>query len=192
MHDEWPLTLKFPTVYNKRGATKNTQCPDKPLRCKAFRASFTLSAAGHIASGDAEGGGDFPLGQGHGAPQAVAQADNLRLPGGEPLPDKPVEPQGVVPVVKVLQHGVVHAHHVHELEGVAVLVGVDGVGEGDFPLELFLAAEVHEDFVFNAPGGVGSEAGPLGWVEAGDAFNQSDGADGNQVLLVGVLGVVFL
>ena len=54
--------LKFPTVYNKRGATKNIQCPDKPLHCKASRASFTLSAAGYIAPGDAEGGGDFPLG----------------------------------------------------------------------------------------------------------------------------------
>ena len=40
---------KFPTAYNKRGATGNTRCPDKPLLRRAFRASFTLSAAGHIA-----------------------------------------------------------------------------------------------------------------------------------------------
>ena len=99
--------------------------------------------AGHIAPGDAEGGGDLPLSQGHGASQAVAEADNFCLPGGEALPDQLVESQGVVPVVEVLQHGVVHAYDVHELEGVSVLVGVDGVGEGDLALELFLAAEVH-------------------------------------------------
>ena len=145
---------------------------------------------GDIASGDAEGGGNLPLGQGHGAPQAVAEADNLRLPGGEALPDEAVEPDGVVPVVEVLQHGVVHPHDVHELEGVSVLVGVDGVGEGHLPLELFLTPEVHEDFVFDAPGGVGGQAGPFGGVEAGDALDETDGADGNQVLLVGALGVV--
>ncbi len=108
-------SLNFPAVYNKRDATPNTQCPDKPLHCKAFRASFTLSAAGYIAPGDAEGGGNLPLGQRYGAPQAVAEADNLRLPGGEALPDQLVKPQGVVPVMKVLQHGVVHAHDIHEL-----------------------------------------------------------------------------
>ena len=133
--------------YNNGGATKNIQCPDKPLPRKAFRASFTLSAAGHIASGDTEGGGDFSLGEGDSSPQTVAQADDFRLPGGEALPDQLVEPQGVVPVVEVLQHGVVHAYDVHELEGVSVLVGVDGVGEGDLPLELLLAPEVHEDFI---------------------------------------------
>ena len=183
--------LKFPTIYNNHGATKNIQCPDKPLRCKAFRASFTLSAAGHIAPGDAEGGGDLPLGQGYGAAQAVAKPDDFRLPGGEALLDQLVKPQGVVPVVEVLQHGVVHPHDVHELEGVSVLVGVDGVGEGHLPLELFLTPEVHEDFVFDAPGGVGGQAGPFGGVEAGDALDEADGADGNQVLLVGALGVVF-
>ena len=54
-----------------------------------------------------------------------------------------MEPQGVVPVVEVLQHGVVHAYDVHQLEGVAVLVGINGVGKGDLPLELLLPPEVH-------------------------------------------------
>lgn len=117
------------------------------MRRKAFRASFTLSAAGYIAPGDAEGGGDLPLGQGHGAPQAVAEADDLGLPGGEALLDQPVEPEGVVPVLEVLQHGIVHAYDVHKLKGVAVLVSVDGFGEGDLPLELLLAPEIHQYFI---------------------------------------------
>ena len=158
---------------------------------KAFRASFTLAAARYIGPGDAEGGGDFPLGQGDGAPQPVPQADDLGLPGGQALVHQAAEPEGRVPVVKVLQHGVVHPHHVHQLQGVALLVRLDGVGEGDLPLELFLAAEVHEDLVFDAPGGVGGQAGALVGVEAGDPLDEADGADGDQVLLVGALGVVF-
>ncbi len=108
--------------------------PGQALSFKAFRASFTLAAAGYIAPGDAEGGGDLPLGQRHGAPQAVAETDDLGFSCGQALLHQSVEPEGVVPVVEVLQHGVVHAHDVHQLEGAAVLVGVDGVGEGDLPL----------------------------------------------------------
>ncbi len=142
--DEWPpISPKFPTIYNKHGATKNIQFPDKPLRCRAFLASFTLSAAGYIAPGYPEGRGNFPLGQGHGASQTVTEADDLGLPGGKALLDQLMEPQGVVPVVEVVQHGVVHADNVYELEGVAVLVRVDGVGKGDLALELLLAPEVH-------------------------------------------------
>lgn len=135
--------LKFPTVYNKHGATKNIQCPDKPLRCKAFRASFTLVAAGYIAPGNAEGSGDLPLGQRHGASQAIAETDDFRFPLREALPNQLMEPEGVVPVMKVFQHSVVHADNIHELEGISVLIGVNGVGEGNLSLELFLAPEVH-------------------------------------------------
>ena len=182
---------KISTTYNNHGATKNFQCPDKPLHCKAFRASFTLSAAGYIAPGDAEGGGNLPLGQRYGAPQAVAEADNFRLPGGKALPHQLVEPQGVVPVMEVLQHGVVYADDIHQLEGVSVLVRVNGVGKGDLPLEFFLSAEVHEDFILNAPGGVSSQAGALGRVKAGNPLDEADGADGDQVFLIGTLGVIF-
>ena len=150
-----------------------------------------LLDAGYIGPGDAEGGGDLPLGQGDGAPQPVPQADDLGLPGGQALVHQAAEPEGRVPVVEVLQHGVVHPHHVHQLQGVALLVRLDGVGEGDLPLELFLAAEVHEDLVFDAPGGVGGQAGALIGVEAGDPLDEADGADGDQVLLIGTLGVVF-
>ena len=159
---------------------------------KAFRASFTLSAAGHIAPGDAEGGGDLPLGQGHGAAQAVAQADDLGLPFGEALSNQLVEADGIVPVMEVLQHRVVHTDNVHKLQGIAVFIRVNGVGKGHLALQLFLPSEVHQDFIFNAPGGIGGKAGALGGVKAGNAFNEADGADGNQVLLVGALGVILL
>ena len=184
--------LEIFSVYNNRGATPATHEAQKVLSHKAFRASFTLAASLYIAAGDAEGGGDLPLRQGDGAPQAVPQADDLGLPVRQALIHQPSEPQGAVPVVEVLQHGVVHAHHVHQLQGVALLVRLDGVGEGDLPLELFLAAEVHEDLVFDAPGGIGGQPGPLLRIKTGDALDQADGADGDQVLLVSALGVVLL
>ena len=53
------------------------------------------------------------------------------------------------------------------------------------------AAPLREDSIFNAPGGIGGQPGPLGGVEAGDALDEADGSDGNQVLLIGALGVVF-
>ena len=189
------MTAYLPKIfatYNNCGATPVTHEARKVFSHKAFRASFTLAAAGDIAPGDAEGGGHLPLRQGNGAPQAVPQADDPGLPGGQAGVHQLPEPQGAVPVVDVVQHGVIHAHHVHQLQGVALLVGVDGVREGDLPLELLLAAEVHEDLIFDTPGGVGGESCPPVRIEAGDPLDESDGADGDQILLVGVLGVVLL
>ena len=157
---------------------------------KAFRASFTLAAAGYIGPGDAEGGGDLPLGQGNGPPQTVPQADDLGLPGGQALVDQAAELERCVPVVEILQHGVIHPYHVHQLQGVALLVRVDGIRQGDLTLELFLAAEVHQDLVFNTPGGVGGQSGALLWVKAGDPLDEADGADGDEILLIGALGIV--
>ena len=106
-----------------------------------------LFDAGYIGPGNPEGGGNFPLGQGDGAAQPVPQANDLRLPGGQTLPDDLVEPERAVPVVDIVQHGVIHAHHIHQLEGIALLVCLNGIRQRDFSLELFLAAEVHENFV---------------------------------------------
>ena len=157
---------------------------------KAFRASFTLAASLYIGPGDAEGGGDLPLGQGDGTPQPVPQADDLGLPGGQALVDQAAEPERRVPVMEILQHSVVHPHHVHQLQGVALLVRVDGVGQGDLTLELFLAAEVHQDLIFNTPGGVSGQPGALLRVKAGDPLDEADGADGDEILLIGTLGIV--
>ena len=164
----------------------------KALFHKAFRASLTLAAAGYIAAGDAEGDGDLPLGQGDRAAQPIPQADDLGLPGGQTFPHQAADPQGAVPVVDVVQHGVIHPHHVHQLQGVALFVGVDGVGEGHLALELLLAAEIHQDLIFNAPGGVGGQPGALRRVKAGDPLDEADGPNGDQVLLIGALGIVFL
>lgn len=69
--------LNFLATYNNGGATPNMTDARKPLIFKAFRASLTLVPAGYIAPGDAECGGDLPLGQGDGAAKTVPQTDDL-------------------------------------------------------------------------------------------------------------------
>ena len=106
---------KFLTVYNNGGATLIWPMPGQACIFKAFRASFTLMAAGYVRPADAKGGGHFPLGQGDRASQAVAQTDDLRFPGRQVGFDQLMEQQGAVPGVDVLQHGVIHAYHIHQL-----------------------------------------------------------------------------
>ena len=50
---------------------------------------------------------------------------------------------------------------------------------------------MHQDLIFHAPGGIGGKPCPFGGIEGGDAFDQADGADGDQILLVRGLGIVF-
>lgn len=73
---------------------------------------LTLVPAGYIAAGDAEGGGYLSLGQGNGAAQPVAKADDLRLPGSKALGHQSVQLPGAVPVVEIVQHGIIHSHDV--------------------------------------------------------------------------------
>ena len=50
---------------------------------------------------------------------------------------------------------------------------------------------MHQYLVFHAAGGVGGKPCALGCVEGGDALDEPDGADGDQIFLIGTLGVVF-
>lgn len=171
---------------------KTTRCPDKSLRCKAFRASFTLSAAGHIAPGDAAALGDLALGEGEGAGEAVAQDDDLPLTGVQAALDRPAHPGACLLQVQLLQHGVVHPQNVHEGQAAGLLVALQRVGERHLPLELAPGAKVHQDLIFNAPAAIGGQLHLLGGVEGGHPLDEPDGTDGNEVVLVGGLGVVLL
>ena len=184
--------LKFLTAYNKRGATKNIQCPDKSLRCKAFRASFTLSAAGYVGPRDPIVRRQLPLGPGLTSAQPVALADDVRLPFRQALLHQLPHPDLALPGVQVVQHRVLHPDYIHEGEVVAVLVCLQGLGEGDLTLELFLATEEHEDLIFYTPCSIRRQPDIFLRLIAGDALNQPDGADGDQVVLVYGLGVIFL
>jgi len=106
-----------------------------------------LFDSGNVAPADAEGGRDFPLRQRNRSAKAVPQTNDFRLPPGEALIHQLPQAQGAVPVVEILQHGVVYADDVHELQRVAVPVGFNGLRKGNLSLQLLLAAEVHQDFI---------------------------------------------
>ena len=159
---------------------------------KAFRASFTLAAAGDIAPADAQPAGHLPLGEGAGGPQAVPQGDDLPFPGVQKAVDVLIQLFRLQLQVNLIQDVVLVGHDVLKGDGVSVLVGVDGVADGQVGGGLFLPAEVHQNLVFNAPAGVGGKTGALVVVEGGDGLDKADGADGDQVVLIAEGGVVFL
>ena len=158
---------------------------------KAFRASFTLAAAGYIGPADAAPGRHLPLGQGLALVESVPQGDDHGLPWVQTLFDAPAHPYTGILGVQFLQHIVIHTDGIHEGKGIAVSVAVDGVGQRDLPLSLALCPEMHQDFVFDAPGGVGSKPYLFVRFKGTDPLDQSYGADGDQVVLVSVGGIVF-
>ena len=158
-------------------------------RLLQFFQRFFLNA-GYIAPGNAALGRDLPLGHGRPSVQPIAQCDDHGLPGIQAVPHTAAHLHAGFPGIQLLQHVVIHADGIQKGQGVPIPVPVDGVGQGHLTLELPLGAEVHQDFILNAPGGVSSQADILVRLEGADALDQADGADGNQVVLVAVGGVI--
>ena len=146
--------------------------------------------AGDIAAADGKGGGYLALGLGEVAGEAVAAADHLRLPVRKAAAHQLPDAQALLPVGHIREHGVVAAHHVHEAEGAPGGVGLDGIGQGHLPLQLFAAAEIHEHLILHTAGGVGSQADLSLRAEGIHGLDKPDGADGNQILLIVRLRVV--
>lgn len=101
----------------------------KPLIFKAFRASLTLVPARYIAPRDAELFGDLTLCAGHPAAEAVTRDDDLFLPLGQALVHEPSHAQAVVAVLNVQIHRVLDADDIHEVERLAVGVGIERIVE---------------------------------------------------------------
>ena len=185
------LSYNFFTVYIKRGATKNTPRYRKPITRKAFRASFKLGAAEYIGPADAAPAGNFPLSLGQLIVQAVAQSDNHPLPRSQTGLDALTDLDAGVPSIQILQHVVVYRDHIHQRQGPSVPRRLQGVGEGYLTLELALRTKMHENLIFNAPAGIGGQPYIFIRLEGGDSLNQSNGPNGDQVVLISGLSVIF-
>ncbi|MNL42747.1 hypothetical protein D3C87_1652240 [compost metagenome] len=83
------------------------------------------------------------------------------------------------------------AQYINERNFIALLIRPDGIMEGDILLRFLQGSEVHQDFVFNTTRGEGSQLRPLIRREGFDGLNESDGADGDQILQV-LSGIVKL
>lgn len=165
--------------------------PGKPCIFKAFRASFTLMAAGYIAAADVVGRSYLPLGLGRVPFQAIAATDDIRLPLRQPFRHQTPQQRTVILVLQVLQQGIVPAYHIADRQISAIAVGLDGIAERYLPLQLTPRPKVHEDLILNASAGVGSKADTPVWFEGIHRFDQADGTDGDQILLFLCLGIVF-
>lgn len=88
-----------------------------------------LFDAGYIAPRDAELFGDLALCAGHPAAEAVARGDDLFLPLGQALMHEPSHAQAVVAVLNVQIHRVLDADNIHEVERLAVGVGIERIVE---------------------------------------------------------------
>ena len=165
--------------------------PGKPLIFKAFRASFTLMTAGYIGPADTAPGSHLPLRPWRLVIQSVAQGDDGPLPGVEALPHTLPHSPARIPGIQILEHVVIHSNDIHQGQGIAVPAVFHGIGQGDLPLEFLLRPEVHEDLIFNTPGGIGGQAHVLICFKGRYPFDEANGADGDQVVLVPGLSVIF-
>ena len=106
-----------------------------------------LFDAGDVAAADAALGGDLPLGLGRVVVQSIAADNDPALPVIQTGIHAAAHPPAGIPGVQVLQHGVVHGDHVHQGQRAALTPRLQGVRQGDLPLELPLGAKVHQDLV---------------------------------------------
>ena len=113
------------------------------------------------------------------------------FPFGEEL-DEAIHLLALQAQIHIVQNVDVVGEHVAPCDTVAVLVGVNGVAEIEVMGGLFPAAEMHEDLIFNTPAGISGELGPLAVIKGGHRLDEPDGADGDQVFLIPIAGVVFL
>lgn len=135
---------KFLTAYNNGGATLTCPMPGKPLIFKALRASLTLSAARYIAPADTVQSRHLLLGLGQSSVQSVAPPDDVSLPLRQHLRHQPPDKLAVLLVLQLLQHGVLLAHHIAEVQGISLRPRLDGVRQRHLPLQLPLRPEVHQ------------------------------------------------
>lgn len=142
--DEWPLTLIFCPAYNNGGATLTRPMPGQACVFKAFRASLTLVPTRYIAPADAVQSRHLLLGLGQSSVQSVAPPDDIGLPLRQHLRHQPPDELAVLLVLQLLQHGVLLAHHIAEVQGISLRPRLDGVRQRHLPLQLPLRPEVHQ------------------------------------------------
>jgi len=84
------------------------------------------------------------------------------------------------------------ADHIHQRQRTTILARFDVFREGNVGAAFLLRAKIHQYFVLHTAGCVGRKSGSFCLIVGGNALNQTDGTDGNQIILVRSLGVVLL
>ena len=183
---------KIFAVYNKREATQVTHEARKNCLHQAFRASFTLAASLYIGAGDGKTVGDFSLRQRRTVAQAVAELHHLAFTGRERARQKTMQVLRADFCFQIVADVVLGGQNVGKCKGIAVLVGFNGFVHRNVLCTLFSGAEKHQDFIFNASCRIGGKLDALVGIKRIDGFDETDGADRNQIVLIAVVGIIFL
>ena len=119
----------------------------------------------------------------HAVHKAEAQFHDLPLPGGQTL-HRPPQGGSLGGLLQLQAHLIfVAAQHVREQKLVAVAVHIQRLVDAGLLPPVGAFAQVHQNFVADAPAGVGGKLDvPLGR-EGVHRLDEADGADGDHVLL---------
>lgn len=159
---------------------------------KAFRASFTLTASLYITARDAEAFGDLALRQRRSHAEAVPESDDLPFARGKRGGERAVHGKIAVVLFHCGKTVIFAADDILQGQCIAVAVAFECVGQGQFSRVFPLLPEVHQKLVLNAFGSIGRQTDAFIRAEGADRFDQPDGADRDEVILLGAGGVVFL
>ena len=125
------------------------------------------------------------------AEEAVAHTDHLPLLLRQAPPHRAAQEHGVLPGVELLQQVLLPRHHILDRQGPAIGPRLDQIGQRHVLTALAPAAKIHQNLIFNAPRRIGRQLDVLIHPVGADGFDEPDGPDGDQILLVRFAGVVF-
>ena len=151
-----------------------------------------LFNARYIAARDAELFGDLALRQRCRQTKAVPKPDDLPLSWGKRCGERTMHGEIAVVLFYGSKTVVLAADDILQGQRVAVAIGFERVGQRKLSRVFPLLPEMHEQLVLNAFGSIGGQTDAFIRPEGTDCLNQPDGADGNQVILLGAGGIVFL
>ena len=148
--------------------------------------------SGYIASADTGNQRRFPLSAGWPAIQPIAQPDYLPLLIRQAGIHGPIKLLHRFLCSHLLQKIPILTDHIHQRQRRPITAALNIVRQGYILGALTLGPKVHQDLIFHTSGGIGGKAGTFGAVKGGHRLDQTDGADGDQILLIRRLGIVFL
>ena len=152
---------------------------------------FFLNAR-YIAPADAAARGKLTLGLRRLVGKPVAERENFPLARREHLLHDFAEFSVHLPRTQVFKKVLLRVDHVHERKRCAVLACFNALGKRNIRGRLLLRPKIHQDFILNTSSSVCGKPCALAGIERGDALDKADGADGNEVLLIGRLRVILL
>lgn len=151
-----------------------------------------LLDTGHITAADARLLRHLPLSVGRIAPQPIAQLHHQPFLFRQTFRDSLPQCRDPLPGADGFQQVLIPADHIHQRKCRSIRPRFDIIRQRYILRTLFLRSKMHQYLVFHTPGGISGQPCPLGCIKCSDSFYQPNRSNGDQVLLIRSLCVVFL